>query len=61
MSQVTVTIVLTFEDTLTPSEADDVAAEFEDKLNVLFDEGFLDEHGTLYDFTVEHDYHANDT
>lgn len=61
MSHVTLTLVLVFEDTLAAEDAADVAAEFEDRLNVLFDEGFLDNHGTIYEFRIEHDYDANDT
>lgn len=61
MSQITLTVNITFENALEPGDSDDVVVEFQEYLDKLIDRGFLDRYGTIYNLTVSGEYDADDT
>lgn len=61
MSTITLTLKITLEDILDPSDTPAVSELFESHFEALFDRGFLDSYGTVYDYHLEAEYDANDT
>lgn len=60
MSTLTLTLSITFENCLDAREADEVKDRFDAHVETLLELGFLDRHGTVYDYTLNSEYDADD-